>query len=182
MDCWRRKSASANGNGHPDIDAGRRLELPVLMEPVERRETSNGHCHGLHQQDAHEEPVVRRTRGIGPRKKCFAFSHIDLVLQIIMWDFSLRPCHRRRDRSAHRVKVDADGALSFNGRAPRPRLSCAQYRQRQSRHRDRCRRWRSDRCHALMPAVVLRARPDAAERREGHGELRLGRSALARLA
>jgi hypothetical protein len=68
---------------------------------------------GLHGNGAHEQPIFGRPSGIDAREELLTSRHIDLMIKVIMRYFTLGPCHRGRDRGAHRLQVETDGALSL---------------------------------------------------------------------
>ena len=104
----RRQAAAANGDGHPGVDAGRWLKLPLLIKSVERWKTAGSQRDGFHSEGAHEQAAIGWPFRIEPGKELLASCYIDLMLKVVVRDFAFRPRHRRGDRGAHCVEIETD--------------------------------------------------------------------------
>src|SRR5208337_970346 len=109
MDCGRSQTTTPNGDRHAWMNAGRWLELTVNVKSVKGGKATDRQSNGLHRNCAHKQPAFRRTRRIHPRKPSLARCHVNLMLEIIVWNFTLRTCHGGRYRHAHCVEVEAFG-------------------------------------------------------------------------
>ena len=76
---------------------------------------------------------------LSAREELLASGHIDLMIKVIMRYFTLGPCHRGRDRGAHRLQVETDGALVFSPGGVTSRLPALDVGADDRTARDRCR-------------------------------------------
>ncbi len=112
----RCQSATTNRDRHPNMNRRCRLEIAVMVEAVECGEAARGQGDRFDCKRTDQQAVVGRPRRILAGQPLLACRDIDLMLEIVVWDFPLRPCHGGSDRRAHGVEIKPDRPLLFRRR------------------------------------------------------------------
>jgi hypothetical protein len=109
----RRQPAAANGDRHADMHRLRRLEFGLAIEPVEGGKAARSQGRRLDRERRDHQPAVGRPGHVPSRQPLLARRHIDLMLEIVVRDFSLRSRHRSGNGRSHRAKVERWRSFSF---------------------------------------------------------------------
>ena len=107
----------------PGMNGGRWFEFPITVKSVEGGKPTGRQSDGLHRS----APISSRLSGGRASHSCAQAKprivDINLMLEIIVRNFTLRTCHGGSDRHAHRVEIETFAALLFHGAATPARLA-----------------------------------------------------------